>query len=260
VLYDISENANTFIGLTRASRTPSVEELFANVDNLSCGRPSDDEMLVLHAATNLLEIGNPNLAPETSNNFEFGYRLFADRVTGEISVYANQIDDYIYLNVNGSEFEEQLIGQYEARDAQFRGVEGRVIFNVLASDRFSMNWSLTGDVVNAEFDAGGKVPRIPAAKLGTKLEFFGEQWTVHAHAFKVSQQDDIGEFELATDGYTLLSVYADYHWDISDSGELKLFLRCENLLDEEIRNHASLLKSYAPEAGRSFRIGLRYRH
>ena len=260
VLYDISENANTFIGLTRASRTPSVEELFANVDNLSCGRPSDDEMLVLHAATNLLEIGNPNLAPETSNNFEFGYRLFADRVTGEISVYANQIDDYIYLNVNGSEFEEQLIGQYEARDAEFRGVEGRVIFNVLASDRFSMNWSLTGDVVNAEFDAGGKVPRIPAAKLGTKLEFFGEQWTVHAHAFKVSQQDDIGEFELATDGYTLLSVYADYHWDISDSGELKLFLRGDNLLDEEIRNHASLLKSYAPEAGRSFRIGLRYRH
>jgi iron complex outermembrane receptor protein len=246
--------------LTHASRTPSVEELFANVDNSTCARPSDDETLVLHAATNLLEIGDPNLAPETSNNFEFGYRLYTDRITGELSVYSNQIDNYIYLNVDGNEFEEQLIGQYEARDAKFAGVEGRVVFQVFASDRVSINWSLTGDLVNAEFDAGGNIPRIPAAKLGTKVEFFGEQWTVHAHAFRVSEQDDTGEFELATDGYNLVSFYADYHWDIGNQGELKLFARGDNLLDEEIRNHASLLKTFAPEAGRSFRIGLRYRH
>ena len=260
LLYDISDSANAFIGLTRASRTPSVEELFANVDNSTCARPSDDETLVLHAATNLLEIGDPNLAPETSNNFEFGYRLYTDRITGELSVYSNQIDNYIYLNVDGNEFEEQLIGQYEARDAKFAGVEGRVVFQVFASDRVSMNWSFTGDLVNAEFDAGGNIPRIPAAKLGTKVEFFGEKWTVHAHAFRVSEQDDTGEFELATDGYNLVSFYADYHWDIGNQGELKLFARGDNLLDEEIRNHASLLKSFAPEAGRSFRIGLRYRH
>ena len=83
---------------------------------------------------------------------------------------------------------------------------------------------------------------------------------MHAHAFRVSEQDDIGEFELATDGYNLVSFYADYHWDIGNQGELKIFVRGDNLLDEEIRNHTSLLKSFAPEAGRSFRVGLRYRH
>ena len=259
-LFDVNDTSNAFIGLTRAARTPSVEELFANVDNQSCARTADDEALTLHAATNLLEIGNPDLAPETSSNFEFGYRLYAERVTGEISLYTNQIDNYIYLNVDGSEFEEQLFGQYEARDATFKGVEGRVIFNVFASDKLSVNWSLTGDLVNAEFDAGGKIPRIPAAKIGSKLEFFGDQWVVHAHAFRVERQDETGEFEFETDGYNLVSIYADYHWDINTNGELKLFFRGDNLLDEEVRNHASLLKNFAPEAGRSFKIGLRYRH
>jgi iron complex outermembrane receptor protein len=31
-----------------------------------------------------------------------------------------------------------------------------------------------------------------------------------------------------------------------------------NLLDEEIRNHTSFLKNFAPEAGRGVRIGIRY--
>ena len=260
LLYDLNATSNAFIGLTRAARSPSVEELFANVDNQNGARTADEEALVLHAATNLLEIGNPELAPETSSNFEFGYRLYAERVTGEISLYTNQIDNYIYLNVDGSEFEEQLFGQYDARDATFNGAEARVIFNVFASDKLSVNWSLTGDLVNAEFDAGGKIPRIPAAKIGSKLELFGDQWAVHAHAFRVNRQDETGEFEFETDGYNLVSVYADYHWDINTNGELKLFFRGDNLLDEEIRNHASLLKNFAPEAGRSFKIGLRYRH
>ena len=92
------------------------------------------------------------------------------------------------------------------------------------------------------------------------MELFGDQWAVHAHAFRVNRQDETGEFEFETDGYNLVSVYADYHWDINTNGELKLFFRGDNLLDEEIRNHASLLKNFAPEAGRSFKIGLRYRH
>lgn len=260
VLYELDDRSNFFVGLTRASRTPSVEELFANVDNTACGRPADDEELVLHAATNLLEIGNPNLSPETSNNFELGYRVFSGRVTGEISVYMNQIDDYIYLNVDGEEFEEQLIGEYVAGDAEFRGVEARLNMSLYESDNLRVNWSLFGDSVNAEFDAGGNIPRIPPSKIGTELEFFGDAWTFHVHAFNVSDQDDAGDFELTTDGYDLVSIYADYHWNLGNAGELKLFLRGDDLLDEEIRNHASLLKNYAPEPGRSYRVGLRFQY
>ena len=53
-------------------------------------------------------------------------------------------------------------------------------------------------------------------------------------------------------------MYADYHWDVGIDGELKVFIRGENLADKEIRSHSTRLKNYAPEAGRSIRVGLRY--
>lgn len=257
-LYTINDASNVFLGLTNATRTPSVEELFANVDNSTCARQADNEDLVLHAATNLLEIGNPNLDPETSRNFEIGYRHHAGRVTGEISAYVNDIADYIFLNVTGAEFEEQLLAEFTARDAEFRGIEAQIHVLLMQTDRFGMTGSLFADSVQAEFDRGGDVPLIPAGKFGGELELYGENWTVHLHAVRVRDQNSEGQFELPTDGYNLLSLYADYHFDVGQNGELKVFVRGDNLTDEEVRSHTTRLKNFAPEPGRSFRLGLRY--
>ena len=71
------------------------------------------------------------------------------------------------------------------------------------------------------------------------------------------EQDDVSELELATPGYTMISVYADYHLSVGNS-DLKLFVRGDNLRDEEIRNHTSFLKNYAPEAGRGVTLGVRF--
>ena len=259
ILYDVNESSNVFFGMTNAVRTPSVEELFANVDNTTCGRPADDEALVLHAATNLLEIGNPNLTPERAQNFELGYRYHTGPITGEINAYANNIDDYIFLNVTGAEFEEQLLGEFTARDTKFRGLEARLSFDIYQSEQFGISGSVFGDQVHAKFDAGGNVPLIPASKVGAEIEFYGDQWTVHLRANNVFEQDNVGDFELPTDEYTLFSLYADYHWNMGNEGELKLFLRADNLSDEEVRNHASRLKNFAPEPGRTVKVGLRYR-
>ncbi|MGK0342545.1 MAG: iron complex outermembrane receptor protein [Candidatus Azotimanducaceae bacterium] len=258
VLYSINDSSNVFFGLTDAARTPSVEELFANVDGDTCARQADNEDLVLHAATNLLEIGDPNLDPERSQNFEVGYRYHTGRITGEISAYVNDIEDYIFLNVTGAEFEEQRLAQFIARDAEFRGIEAQLNFSIYESELFGVTGAVFADTVQAEFAAGGNVPLIPAAKYGAEVEFYGESWTVHFHAIRVLEQDDFGQFELPTDGYNLLSMYADYHWDVGTDGELKLFLRGDNLGDEEVRNHASRLKNFAPDAGRSIQLGLRY--
>ena len=70
----------------------------------------------------------------------------------------------------------------------------------------------------------------------------------------------MAELELPTDGYTLLSLYADYHFDMGGDSSLEVFLRGENLLDEEIRNHVSLLKNYAPEPGRGVMAGVRFEY
>lgn len=257
VLYDLNADSNLLFGVAHSERAPAVEELYSNISAASCAVYADEENFVAHAATGLLEIGNPDLQEEASNNFEFGYRLHSGPITGQFSAYYNEIDDYIFLDLTGEEHEGTAIARYAARDARFRGLEAEVTFGLMESDAGSLELRLFGDRVDAEFATGGNVPRIPAAKVGAELQFFGSRWSTHLHITEVSEQDDTGELELPTDGYTNLSLYADYHWDFGNESELKVFLKGNNLLDEEIRTHNSFLKNFAPERGRGFMVGLR---
>ena len=260
ILYDVDDQSNILVGATRSERAPSVEELYSNVSNTSCANHADDHDYVLHAATNLLELGNPNLDIETSNNFEFGYRRNAGRVTGEVSVYYNEIDDYIFLGLTGEQVDEMNVAAYYQKDATFKGLEAQVSFDIFESANSNAVLSFFGDMVDADFDRGGNAPRIPAQKIGSELRFFGDNWSAHVHVTRVAEQDDVSRFELATDGYTLLSLYADYHIGVGGDSEVKLFVRGDNLLDEEIRNHASMLKNFAPESGRGVTLGLRFEY
>ena len=70
-------------------------------------------------------------------------------------------------------------------------------------------------------------------------------------------QDDPGDFETATDGYTRWDAGADYRFDLGDTRELLVFLKWKNISDEEIRLSTSFLRNVAPEAGESIEAGLR---
>lgn len=260
LLYDLDDNANLLLGASRSQRAPSVEELFSNVSAATCATEDDPEHLVLHASTNLLEIGNPLLEEETSNNLEFGYRRYGGGLTGEFSAYYNQVDNYIFLFLSDEQFESQQLATFLARDARFSGIEGEASFNVMEGENSSLALGVFGDLVNAEFDSGGYVPRVPSSKIGAELRWFGDDWSVHLHVTRVNGQEDVAELEVPTDGYTLLSLYADYHWDVGEDSSLEVFLRGENLLDEEIRNHVSFLKDFAPEPGRGLTAGVRFEY
>ncbi len=260
VLYELgADDGNLLFGVSRSQRAPTVEELYSNISTDTCSRFDDDEDLVLHAATDLLEIGDPLLEEETSTNLEFGYRWFGD-VAGEIGAYYNQVDNFIFLDLTGEEFEEQQIAGYFARDARFTGIEGEVSFNLRQGEDSSVALGLFGDMVNAEFDSGGHVPRIPAARMGAELRWFGDNWSIRLHAARAWEQEDVAELELPTAAYTSVSLYADYRWDVGDDSSLEVFLRGDNLLDEEIRNHVSMLKNYAPEPGRGVMAGVRFEY
>ena len=276
LLYDLNSDSNFMIGIARSQRTPQVEELYANGANIedacSQGLGSDhhdddhdednhddhDSDLVLHAATNLVEIGNANLDVETSNNLELGYRKHSGAWTGEVSVYRNEIDDFIYLDITGEEIAEQRIARYTARDATFNGFEAKFSYSLFDTGSNRASVSVFGDLVKAEFDSGENVPRIPPSKVGAEVRFSGADWTGHVHVTRHGEQDDPGRLELATPEYTLLSAYADYHIGLGRDSELKLFIRGDNLLDEEVRTHSSMLKNFSPEPGRAISLGLRF--
>lgn len=259
-LYDINANSNLLLAATRSERAPSVEELFSNTSLDTCDRFADAAALVLHAATGLLEIGNPDLQKEVSSNIEFGYRLHSGPITGEFSAYYNEIDDFIFLDATGEAVAAQAVARYLQRNATFKGLEAQFTFTLMERSNLNGELTLFGDFVDASFDAGGNVPRIPAAKFGAKLRYFGDNWGAHLHLTRVNSQDKVGRLELKTEGYTLVSIYADYHVSVGQNSKLKLFARADNLLNEEVRNHASFLKHFSPEPGRGVMLGIRYQY
>ena len=256
MLYDLNASSNILIALSSSERAPTLEERYSNVQTASCTSASDPEDLVAHVATGRLEIGDADLDKEKATNFEIGFRQHSGKLTGEFSVYYNQIDDYIFLEDSG-EFEEQIISSYVAQDATFYGAEGRLAYTAWQSEYGELDLTLQGDIVKASFDRGGDVPRIPPARFGVGAAWHANAFSIQLNLTEVSDQKDTAAGEFETQGYADLALYADYHLNLI-GGELLFYAKGTNLLDEEIRNHTSFLKNFAPEAGRGVRIGIRY--
>lgn len=268
-LWNFRDDANILIALNRSERAPTVEELFSNVNPGNCLPTIAPEAWVPHFATGLYEIGNPALDNEQSTNMEIGFRKYAGDIRLEVNVYYNQIDSYIYLTHTGEEFEETEIATYSQNDANFRGVEAEITQPLLVVGPSHLDLTLFADFVRAEFDSGvntdsggnTNVPRIPPMRAGLELAWLSDNWALKLRATNVAEQDNNAEHETITDGYTLLNFYADYSLPAPgfSNSELSVFLKGNNLLDEEIRNHTSFIKNHAPEPGRGVEVGLRFR-
>ena len=74
------------------------------------------------------------------------------------------------------------------------------------------------------------------------------------HAFR---QDRTAPLESETPGYTLLNAEVEWHPLASKPG-LTLGLAANNIFDVVARRHSSLLKDYAPLAGRDIRLTARF--
>ncbi len=253
-IWRFSEQTNLLLSVAHSQRSATVEELYSNIDT-ACGELPND-LLIEHAATQRLEIGMPNAEVEQSTNFEIGLRKHLGDVRGELNVYYNDIADYIYLNDTGLFRDEVEIARYQQADALFYGMEVEVNFPLRRSGDHLTELSLFGDYVRAEFDSLGDVPRIPPLSAGFELRHSHVHWQTKLRWTEVQNQSDTAFNETRTRGYSLLNYYADYHLPIGNS-ETLLFFKANNLLDEEIRHHASLLKDLAPAAGRSIEIGMR---
>jgi iron complex outermembrane receptor protein len=72
-----------------------------------------------------------------------------------------------------------------------------------------------------------------------------------------ADQDNPGDFETETDGYTRWDLGADYRFQFAGETGLLVFLKWKNIGDEEIRHSTSFLRNYAPEAGESIEAGVR---
>ncbi len=246
--FKLNENWTLPINLTSASRMATAEELFSN-------QPLGEE-LVPHLATGTIEIGNLNLTHEVSNNFDIGLKYRNNGWRFNAAFFYNQLDDFIFLRNSGLEEDETAIFVYAQQNTTFVGYEADLAYQF--EDGFNNQWDirLFTDAVKAELNTGENVPRIPSNRYGAEINWTHGPWGIGINHTHVTDQNDVADFELPTKGYDLLDLnvsWVHYH----DRFETLVFLRADNLLDEEIREHSSFIKDIAPRPGRSISAGLR---
>ena len=241
--WNATPNLHVDLGLDRAQRAPSAEELYSNG---------------AHVATQSIELGNPGLSAETANRAELGVHWHAGPVELSLALYHVRFKDFIYLADTGLLGDEDLqIRQWTQGDARFRGGEAEATWHIAENTSGTWDWRFYGDVVKASLSSGGDLPRIAPARIGSELRWERNRWRASVNALRVQTQDNVATFETATPGYTLVDAHVAWHFDTHNANAFEVFLDGSNLLDETARAHTSFLKDVAPLPGRGFTFGVR---
>lgn len=206
----------------------------------------------LHFATNTYELGNPDLDKETSNNLELGLHYEGDKLDYHVHVYHNWFDDYIYGETVAQKGNLRGV-QYTQDKARFYGTEAQAGYQI--NDMYKL--SVFGDYVRGKIE-GENAPRVPAGRLGTKVEAdFADGWSGLAEYYHVFNQDKIASYEDETQGYNMVNVGLSYANSLADNNAYRVYFKANNLLDDQVYSHTSFL-SKIPQVGRNFTVGVQY--
>ena len=206
----------------------------------------------LHFATNTYELGNPDLDKETSNNLELGLHYEGDKLDYHVHVYHNWFDDYIYGETVAQKGNLRGV-QYTQDKARFYGTEAQAGYQI--NDMYKL--SVFGDYVRGKIE-GENAPRVPAGRLGTKVEAdFADGWSGLAEYYHVFNQDKIASYEDETQGYNMVNVGLSYANNLADNNAYRVYFKANNLLDDQVYSHTSFL-SNIPQVGRNFTVGVQY--
>jgi iron complex outermembrane receptor protein len=231
--------------VARAFRAPTVEELFSEA---------------VHNAAGSYDRGNADLRAETNAGVDAVFRVQGARASAQLSGYYNRINDYIYpqavgdTTVDGEEPGETRtlpLVEYRQADANLRGVEGQVEYEVVPQ----IVVGAVGDVVRGQFHDGGPLPFIPAARLGGSLRWDNRRYSLGGDVRHGFAQDRVtgGEFDLPTDAYTLVNASAGLNF-VAGGYVHSVTLRADNLFDEQYRDATSRIKRFALNPGRNVSV------
>jgi len=222
--------------------------------------PFHDELFVYgeHHATETIEHGDRNLKDERSNSIDLTLSWANQGNAFSVTPYITDFGSYIALLNTGVVQYHEHDGEEEALPvllhqnvpADFYGFEFQG--NIDLSANYGLNY--WGDYVRAKDKNGGNLPRIPPLTLGSGLSYQWNTLQANIDVEHVFNQNKIGDLELKTDDYTNVSLALNYQ--LPTNKNLNFYIKGDNLLDQEKRDHASFLKDKVLMGERSFTLGL----
>ncbi|MCS6987859.1 MAG: TonB-dependent receptor [Sphingomonadaceae bacterium] len=236
----VAPGARAGLSFTHAERAPSAEEL------LSDGP---------HLATQAFEVGDPDLGKERSNGLEATLRGRGEGWRAELALFHTRFGRFIALEPTGEEEDELPVFAYRGKKARFTGLELDAEARLAGGGWGELRGGVLLDWVRATLEGGEPAPQIPPLRVLAYLKGERAHLSARVEVERVTRQDRVAQFEGPTDGWTMLNLALAWRpWGDRDRVVL---LEAQNLTDVEARRHASLLRDFAPLAGRDVRLSVR---
>jgi len=240
---DINESWNLSLAVASVERAPSAVELFMNGPHLASGR---------------FVVGKVDLRSETSNNIDLSLSYENNGLFGVVTLFKNNVDNYIYLMDETAEDHMSLIlTNYQQKDARIEGYEFE-FGKVFELERGNLSLSYGRDSISGEFKDGSNVRRMTPTRNIYSVSYAEDDLEFQLHLKDIEDQQDIGLKETATAGYQMIDVLLKRTIDLSADNELSVSLFANNLLNEIARNHASFVKDQVPLSGRNYGMRLNF--
>jgi iron complex outermembrane receptor protein len=240
--WNASEDVHINLGLDRAQRAPTAEELYANGE---------------HVATQSVELGDPYLDPETADRIELGLHWHAGPVEIAAAIYHVRFSDFIYLADTGLVEDNLPVRQWTQANARFNGGEAEATWHITENASGAWDWRFFGDIVRATIVDDGNLPRMAPPRLGTELRWERDAWRASANVLRVFAQNRVAAYETPTPGYTMVDAHVAWHIDTPHANAWEVFFDGTNLLNQTAEVATSYLKDVAPLPGRGFTFGVR---
>ena len=240
--YEFTPGWRAGLSLSHSERAPSIDELFADGP---------------HLASQAFEVGDPGLKPEKSNAIELSLNGRAGPVRLTANAFYTRFSNFIFQAPIGDTEDDLPIFQYRQGKAKYYGFEVQAQAGLGGAMGIDWHAELQADAVRATVKDFGPAPFIPPVRVMAALA--GERGQVDGrieveHAF---DHDRTASIETNTDGYTLVNAGLDWH-PLAGRPELTLSLAANNIFDVEARRSTSILKDFAPLAGRDIRLTARF--
>jgi len=191
--------------------------------------------------------------------FDVSLRKRHGPITGSVGFFYNRFSNFITQFPTGETNEEFDIPIFVYRQtrAEFYGLEFEGRYEAGHYGPGDLSFEVQADWLRAtDRDTHQPLPRISPLRFGGAVVYGADRWSGRLEVMRVEKQNRVAENELPTDGYTMLNASLDYRLPFA-KGDLFAFVKGTNLLNEDARNHVSVLKDIAPMGKGGVTVGVR---
>ncbi len=242
LVYRAFDNGAFRLNWSQGFRVPNIQELY------------------LTTFTGEIQMGNSDLKPETSNNYEAGFRYEGDRLTGDVALFYTKAENYIETyrrSLPPHMSNMPLYSYHNIASAESYGLEASMSYDF---DYLLPYLDLT--LMQRRYDTGSQsstdtgTPKLKG-RAGFKYDdsyagvpYYADFFMRFASACKNDNLDGVSYFDDSRfAGYVTFNLQAGL--SLGQEHKLHLYVGVDNILDKDYQT-TELIK----EAGRFFSAGL----